>query len=116
MPFALLFIGSLSLVAGVRNKQDELFTTVKGDLTGSGSYIGWMISILLIGALGYIEGIRPIARAFLVLLVIVLLLRNGGFWQKLNEQIFAKQPQTQATVSTSPFLGGVLQTTTIVPQ
>lgn len=116
MPFALVFVGVVMLVAGVRAKQDELYTAVKGDVSGSGSYVGWMVSILFIGALGYIEAIRPISRAFLVLLVIVLMLRNGGFWQKFNEQVFSSQPKTDTTVSTSPFMGGVLQTTMTVPQ
>jgi hypothetical protein len=92
MPFAFAIVGIVLLIAGVRDKQDELYETVKGDFTGKGSYVAWMVSILIIGGLGYIEQIRPISRAFLVLILVGLIIRNGGFFQKFNQQVFAPLP------------------------
>lgn len=77
MPFALLLIGVLLVTAGVRNTQGQLFTLVKGDFTGPGNYIFWMISILVIGAVGYIPKLKPISTGFLVLVVLVLFLKKG---------------------------------------
>lgn len=82
MPFVLLIIGVVLVVAGVRNTQSLLFSLLKDDLTGQGSFIPWLVAIAVIGGLGYIKPIRPITTAFLVLLIVVLFLSNGGFFQK----------------------------------
>lgn len=87
MPFAFLIIGSAFLIAGVRGTDDQLLTLMKGDFTGSPNFISWMFAILIVGAAGYIETLKPISRAFLVLIVIVLFLSNGGFFQKLTAQL-----------------------------
>lgn len=78
MPFALLIIGIVLLVASVRNTQNDLFTLVRGDFTGSGNFIFWMISILIIGSVGYIPKLRPISVGFLILVVLVLFLTKGN--------------------------------------
>jgi general stress protein CsbA len=93
MPFALLTIGVLLLVAGARGTQDDLFNLVKGDFTGSDkgqSYVHWIVAIVLIGALGYISALKNLSRAFLILVIVVLFIKNGGVIQKFNQQIFAK--------------------------
>jgi hypothetical protein len=102
MPFALLIIGTALVIAGVRNtvydykgKDGEmhpgLFTLAKNDFTGNNNYIYWMLSILVIGSLGYIDSIKPLSRAFLVLVIIVLFLKNGkdgGFFERFNKDVF----------------------------
>lgn len=94
MPFALIFVGAILLVAGARGTQDDLFALVKGDFQNNGnqkSFLYWIISILLIGSLGYIERIRPLSRAFLVLVLVVLFIKNGGVFQNINKQLFTTQ-------------------------
>lgn len=91
MPFALLIIGAVLLVAGTRGTQDDLFNLVKADFTtqpGQPSFPHWMLAILVIGALGYVPALSKLSRAFLVLVIIVLFLSNGGFFQKFNQQLF----------------------------
>lgn len=89
MPFAFLLLGSMFVIAGVRGKDEQLFTLIKGDFSGKPSFLSWMVAVLLIGALGYIEPIKPISRALLVLIVIVLFLTNGGFFQKFTQGVEA---------------------------
>jgi len=89
MPFALVLIGLALLISGVRNTQDDLFTLVKGDFSGSQSFVFWTVSILVIGSVGYIPRLKPVANAFLVLVIVVLFLSNRGFFAKFNEQIGA---------------------------
>ena len=102
MPFALIIIGTVFLVAGVRDKSDELLTLLKSDFTGPDNFLYWMVSILLIGAIGYIKPAQPFSRAFLVLLIVVLFLTNGnpklnggGFFAKFNSQLFGNTPNTK---------------------
>lgn len=77
MPFALLIIGVVLLIAGVRGTQDTLFTLVKGDFAGSNNFIYWFVAILIIGAIGYIKPLKPISNALLILVVLVLFLTKG---------------------------------------
>lgn len=97
MPFALLFVGALLIAAGVNGKSSDLFQLVKGDIESSNGrtgYLYWMVSILVIGALGYIEELKPFSRAFMALVVVVLILKEGnpqnpggGFFQQLQQQL-----------------------------
>ena len=97
MPFALAVIGIVLIIAAVRDKQQELFDLVKGDFQGDGTsrgFITWFFAIAVIGAIGYIEELRPLSRAFLVLVIVVLFLKNGGVFQELEQQITESKPST----------------------
>lgn len=101
MPLAFLAIGALFLVAGIRgtvldkNNQPGLITLLKGDFTGQNSFLVWIIAIFGLGALGYIPGFKPIANAFLVLVLVALVLAtgkqtSGGFFAQFNKAITGK--------------------------
>jgi hypothetical protein len=78
MPFVLLIVGLTLLVASVRNTQGDLFDLVQKDFTGQNNFIFWLVSILVIGAVGYIPRLKPLSTAFLTLVVIVLFLSKGN--------------------------------------
>jgi len=78
MPYALVIVGLLLTVAGARGTQGDLYALLKGDFTGNKSFIWWAVSILLIGSLGYLPKMRPVANSFLVLVFLVLILSNKG--------------------------------------
>jgi hypothetical protein len=86
MAFLFLSAGIFFVIAGVRAQSANALKLLKGDLIGTDSYLVWIGAILLIGAIGYIDELKPIANSFLVLVVIVLLLSNGGFFTKLQTQ------------------------------
>lgn len=94
MPFVLLIVGAVFVISGVKNTSSQLLKLLDGDFTGQHNYIYWMVSILIIGAVGYIEDLKPVSRAFLVLVIIVLFLSNGGFFQKFNQGLFSANPST----------------------
>lgn len=84
MPLALLFIGVLFLAAGVRDKQGDLFTLLKGDLTGQNNFLQWVLALVLVGALGFIPRMRPVSVALIALILIAIFLRKGaGFFDQL---------------------------------
>jgi uncharacterized membrane-anchored protein YitT (DUF2179 family) len=92
MPFAFILVGLALLTSGVRGTSQDLATLLKGDFTGPKNFIYWMLSILLIGSIGYIEKLRPLSRAFMVLVIVVLFLANDpsnglGFFQKFQAAI-----------------------------
>lgn len=92
MPFAFLIVGVIAVAAGVNHQSKQLLTLVKGDLQGKDGYIYWFISILLIGSLGYIPQLKGFSRAFLVLVLLVLVLKegnpqSGGFFAKFTSAL-----------------------------
>lgn len=103
MPFALLIIGAVLLVASVRDKQSDLFSLIKGDFTGSDNFVYWTLSILLIGALGYVPSLQKLSRLFMALVVVVLFLHKQGFFAQFQQQISA------------PLTGGGNQATSTTP-
>ena len=84
--FFILF-GVVLVVAGTRNTQGTLWTLLEGDFTGSGNFVYWFLSILVIGARGYIKPLRPFANMLLALLIVVLLISNQGFFDKFQQAI-----------------------------
>jgi len=77
MPFAFLISGLVLVAAGVRGTSDKLLKLLTDDLWGTNNFAYWVISILIIGSLGYIDQVRPFSRALLALVLIVLILSNS---------------------------------------
>lgn len=110
MPFAFLLIGVVFVISGVRNTSQTLLALLNGDLRGSNNYVYWMLSILAIGSLGYIQAVRPFSRAFLVLLIVVLILAddkngNAGFFSNFTSaisQISNRSATATTTATTAP--------------
>lgn len=78
MPYALILAGLILTVAGARNTQGQLFTLIKNDFTGNGSFVWWSVSIVGIGAIGYVKDLRSLANTFLALVLIVLVLNTNS--------------------------------------
>ncbi len=116
MAFALIIVGITLLVSSVRNTQGDLFTLVKGDFSGPNNFVYWFLSILVIGAIGYIPKLKPFSVAFMTLVIIVLFVAKpkpgqpatGGFFDKLMAGLQTTQsgntPQASTTGSPIPQL------------
>lgn len=84
MPFALTIIGLIMIVSGARDTHAALGKEVVADAT---DFLPWIVSIGGIGMVGYIPQLRTFSRAFMALIFIVMVLRNGGFFDKFNEAL-----------------------------
>jgi hypothetical protein len=87
MPFALTTIGLLLIVTGFQNTYSQMATQLEEDFTGQGNFIYWLISIGVVGALGYNKTLEPFSRAFMGLIIVVLFLSNKGFFSQINSEI-----------------------------
>ena len=103
MPFALIIVGLLLLVSGVRGTNGDLASLVKGDLSGDNNFIYWIVSILIIGSIGYIKDFEKLSRAFLVLVIVVLFLKKGdpngvggGFFSKFTSALTSTETNTSS--------------------
>ena len=109
MPFILILAGSLLLIAAVRDKHNQLYDLLKIDFTGPNNFIYWTLAILIVGAIGYIDTLKPISDGFLILIILVLFLSKGdpnsaggGFFQ----QFIAGIQTTNAYQATASGSGG----------
>lgn len=73
MPLVLLFVGAIILVSALRNTQGQLADALMQDVP---HFIAWGGAIIAIGSLGFIPGMRSVSRAFLALILTVIILRN----------------------------------------
>ena len=78
MAFFFIFAGLLALVSAVRGTHAQLGALLKSDFTGPGNFIYWTAVVLVIGSIGYLKPFRTLSRAFLVLIIIILLLTKGN--------------------------------------
>lgn len=88
MPLFILFVGILLTVVGINGKIPEFVGLVKDDFRPAGNIAGfhiWILAIFVVGSLGYIRSFKPVANAFLALLIIVMLLSNKGFFVNLKK-------------------------------
>lgn len=108
MPLFLVLLGVLFLTAAVRGNKcdgqqcsDLLFSTLKDDFTGPNNFIYWGIALFVIGAAGYYKPFKPLSNAFLILVIVVLLLSNRGFFEKFMYAIGSTRnaPQGQDNAS-----------------
>lgn len=91
MSFALFIVGAVLLIASIKNSQDNLFALVHGDFVGQNNFLYWFLSILIIGAVGYIPKLKPLSIAFLTLVILVLVLTRGGLFDKFATAIGSTQ-------------------------
>lgn len=81
MPFAVIAFGLLLTIAGARGTQGNLYGLLKGDFVGQNSFLWWGTAVVGIGAVGYVEKLRPLANIFLALILVVFVLaqyKNGN--------------------------------------
>jgi len=116
MPFVFLIVGIGMLVVAVRGTQQTAFALLQSEFSGPNSFTRWALAIFIIGTIGYVPSIRPATRALLVLVMLVIVLKNGtGLFSKFNQQIANPTPPDtgSGTPVTAPGVNaGVTQDTT----
>lgn len=101
MPYALVIVGLIMIVSGVRDTHAALGAQIKSDLTGERNFTQYALAIFAVGALGYIDKLRAISTAFMALIIVSLVLSNQGFFAKLGEA-FKAGPEAPPAGGTTP--------------
>lgn len=73
MPFILLLIGAVIIIAAFNNTQGDLATELETDVP---AFLKWALAIVGVGAIGWIPGMQTISRWLLALVLVVLVLKN----------------------------------------
>lgn len=87
MPFALIVIAVVLVVAGARGRTDKLKELLLGDFSGEGNFINWIIAIFGAGAIGYAPEARQFSRVFMALIILSMLLAKKGFFAKFMDAV-----------------------------
>jgi len=90
MPIFFLIVGALLIIVAINDKLRELGDLVRDDFSsssGSPSFAVWLLAIFVAGSIGYVKELRPVANAFLVLIVVGMLLSNKGFFTKFSQSV-----------------------------
>src|SRR6516164_11233231 len=107
MPVVLIVAGSVLLIAAIRGTQQDLFLLLASDFTGPDNFIFWFLSIVVIGAIGYIPRLKPVSDGFLILVILTLFLKKGtGFFDQFNKQVGSTQSAQPVVSSGSTSSGG----------
>lgn len=99
MGYVFVTIGLLAIITGVRDTYKQFGALLVGDFTGPGNFTYWVAAIGFVGAIGYAESLKTFSRAFLFLILIGMILRNGGVFDKLT-QALKQGPEATAPAST----------------
>jgi hypothetical protein len=75
MPIAALLIGSIIIVVALSGAQHELATQLETDLP---AYFKWAVAIAIIGAIGFIPGLKWPSRLLLILIAVVVIFSNNN--------------------------------------
>jgi hypothetical protein len=75
MPIFLAFVGILLIVAGVKGQEQALLQQMSGDVK---AFVVWFVIILLVGAVGLSKTMRPLSNAFIVLIFVAFIIRDGN--------------------------------------
>jgi len=89
MPIFFLLIGVLLIIVSVNDKMPDLTGLVKDGFnpTSGVGFPIWLVAIFVVGSLGYVKSMRPLANAFLVLIIVSMVLSNRGFFSKFKSAI-----------------------------
>lgn len=92
MPFIIIAVGIILLVSAYNKTYTNLYALLKGDLTGPNNFIFWILTIIVVGAVGYIPALKKVSVAFLILIIVVLFLKKGqGFFPQFQNAIAGVQ-------------------------
>lgn len=95
MPLFLAFLGVLLVACGLNNTVDDLVDLTLGAKDGNGrrsggdlpAFVPWFIAIMIVGSVGYVKRLQPLAISFMVLIAVMLLLSKEGFVQKFTQSL-----------------------------
>jgi hypothetical protein len=120
MPLGFLILGAIVLVTALRNTHKQLGAMLAEDFSGTGSFVYWIAALAIVGGLGYVPSFQAPSRALIVLLLVVLLLSNQGFFTQFSAALSTAQPlaptaaggvvlasATQSIIPGMPGAGGI---------
>ena len=106
MPLLFIGAGVVLLLTGTMGNISQLWQLVKGDFSGPNNFTYWLVAMIVLGGLGYIQTFHNLSRLFMVLVLLVMLVKNRGFFTQLQNFINSSSTPATAQPSTSGATSG----------
>ena len=92
MPLALIALGIVAVITAINGTFKDLAVAITTDVTqrdsqGRPQFLMWIAAVLIVGMIGYIPGLERISRWFLALVIIGLVIANGGVFDQLTSAL-----------------------------
>lgn len=94
MGFILFLLGAFLIAAVYKGTYPELGKLLAQDAPG---FAVWALALIFVGAFGFIPKARPVATAFLVLIFVAMVLKNGGVFDQLSQLASQGIPSVSGT-------------------
>jgi hypothetical protein len=92
------------VITGARNTYADFGAHLLKDFTGPNNFLYWLLAIGSVGALGYVDALRGFSRAFMVLIILAMVLKNGGVFNQIQQAI--QQGPKSPTAAVDSITGG----------
>src|SRR5271165_5753740 len=93
MPFVLITAGVVLFLTAINGTYSAFFSQLYQDLFGGGSsnagFVYWALALVIVGLIGYIPEAKKPADFFMLLIILGMILANGGFFSQLQAAIQA---------------------------
>jgi len=89
LPIVLAIVGIFIVASAVLGNGSALYALLLSDFKGNGNFIYWVACFIIIGSIGTIKTFQAFSNYMMALILIVLILANGGLFTKLQKQLQA---------------------------
>jgi hypothetical protein len=114
MPFVLITLGAVIFATALNGTYKQFGAQLYSDVfTSNPSFIKWALALVAIGFIGYIPGAKKPADWFMFLVIIGMVLANGGFFTQLESAIQAGPSTAGTTGATTTAATGTTGATTL---
>ena len=87
MPIALILVGLIVVTLAIRGTEHLAAQQLAKDFGAGSQFYTWAAAVILLGCLGYSKLTRPIVTPAIALVVLGIVLKNGGLFSQLSEVI-----------------------------
>lgn len=102
MPLAAILVGTMLVVLAFRGTEHN-FAKLLGQDFGQGSqFWSWAVALGVLGTLGYVDALKRFSNLFLGLVIVVLVLKNGGLFTQLAA-VVRSPPKASAPISIASY-------------
>jgi hypothetical protein len=101
MPLVAILLGLAIIDTGLRGTEHNIAGQLGKDFGGT-AFVSWAGAIIIIGGIGEFPALNKISSGLLLLVVAVMVLRNGGVFSQLS-QVIDNPPAPVASVPLSNY-------------
>jgi hypothetical protein len=102
MPIAVIILGVLLIDLAFRGTEHETAQLLAADFGQGSKFWTWAAALGIVGALGYAQPLRGVSTALLSLIIVGMILANGGLFTQLA-QVIQNPPQARPAISITSY-------------